>query len=200
MRGQGPATGTQYRNPPSLDKMKGFFKEKQRFTQWWLWLIILATTIPAFLIFLKGMYTQFIIGEPWGDQPMSDSGLVLTSVFIFATMGGVIWLLLIAELTVEIHDRAVYYSFTPFIGTLRRVGMENIDTWEVKKYKPFGEYGGYGWRKGFGKKTAYNVKGRVGLELKQKNGKILLLGTQNPVKIKEAMEYEMEKMNNPDYR
>ncbi len=149
---------------------------------------------------MKGMYVQFIVGEPWGEKPMSDTGLILMSVLIFAVVGGVIWLLLITELIIEIHDRAVYYSFAPFIGRLRRIGMEDIVSWEVKKYKPIGEYGSYGWRTGFGKKTAYIVKGRYGLEINRKNGKILLLGTQQSEKIRVAMEYEMDKINNPDYQ
>jgi hypothetical protein len=180
--------------------MKGFYKEQQRFTQWWLWMIILASLLPVIAIFMKGMYVQFIVGEPWGDKPMSDTGLILRSVFIIAVVGGVIWLLLIAELIIEIHDRAVYYSFTPFIGRLRRIGMEDIVSWKVRKYNAIGEYGGYGWRKGFGKKTAYIVKGRIGLEMKLKNGKKLMLGTQQKVNIMEAMEFEMEKINNPDYQ
>ena len=200
MRRQGPSTCAQYRNTASLDEMKGFFKEKQRFTQWWLWLIVLAILLLVIVIFMKGMYIQFILGKPWGDQPMSDVGLIFMSIAIIAVIGGVVWLLFTAELTIEIHDRAVYYRFAPFMGRNHRIGLEDIESWEIKKYKPIAEHGAYGWRTGLGKRTTFNVKGRIGLVIKQKNNKILMLGTQMPGEIKEAMEYEMEKMNNPDYQ
>ena len=49
------------------------FKESQKFTQWWLWLIILSINIlPLF-----GIYKQIILGEPFGDKPVSDVGLFL---------------------------------------------------------------------------------------------------------------------------
>ena len=179
--------------------MVGFYKEHQRFTQWWLWGLIFLSIAPMAYAFGKGMYQQFILGEPWGDQPMSDTGLVLTIVGTSLIMGGVIWLLFTAELTIEVHDRTIYYRFTPFIAQNRRIGMEEIASWKVEKYNPFTDVGGYGWRKGFGRKPAYNVKGRIGLHLELKNGKKLLLGTQKANELKAAVQYEIDKMSNPDY-
>ncbi len=173
--------------------MPSFYKETQRFTQWWLWALSLISTAPVVVIFLRGIYIQLIVGQPWGDNPMSGTGLVFMTLFIIAICGGLIALLISSELTIEIHNRTIYFRFPPFIGRMRRIGMDEIDAWEVKRYNPFREYGGYGWRSGFGKKTAYNVKGRVGLELKLKNGKTLMLGTQRPEEIKSVMENEWNK-------
>ena len=59
--------------------MRFFFKEKQRFSQWWLWLIIIGLgNIPVI-----GIYKQLILGEKFGNNPMSDLGLIAFSIFIF---------------------------------------------------------------------------------------------------------------------
>lgn len=47
----------------------------------------------------------------------------------------------------------------------------------VREYKPILEYGGYGIRYSFSGK-AYNVRGKMGLQLKFKDGGKLLIGTQ----------------------
>ena len=56
------------------------FKEQQRFKQWWLWLIILG--IDGLLIY--GAVQQLIIGMPFGEQPMSNTGLILAVVLSLA--------------------------------------------------------------------------------------------------------------------
>ena len=145
------------------------------------------------------MYVQFALNEPWGDEPMSDIGLIITFVSSLLIMAGVIWLIFSAELTIEVHDRAIYYRFTPFIAQNRRIGVDEIESWEVVKYNPITDAGGYGWRKGLGGQTAYNVKGNMGLRLKVRNGKKLLLGTQKADELRAAIQYEIDKMSNPDH-
>ena len=63
--------------------MKTEFKEEQKFTQWWLWLIL----IPIGILPIFGIYKQLILGEQFGDKPMSDLGLIIFSVFIFSLIG-----------------------------------------------------------------------------------------------------------------
>ena len=63
--------------------MTALFKEKQRFTQWWLWLIL----IPIGVLPVVGIFQQLILGEEFGDNPMSNFGLILFAVFVFALLG-----------------------------------------------------------------------------------------------------------------
>ncbi len=51
------------------------FKEKQRFQQWWLWLIFLGVN----LFFLYGVFKQVIGGQQFGDKPMSNTGLLIAT-------------------------------------------------------------------------------------------------------------------------
>lgn len=179
--------------------MKGFYKEEQKFTQWWLWGLIGISTASVFYILLQGMYVQFILGEPWGDRPMSDTGLALVNVFTFITMGGILFLFISMKLTIEVHNRTIYYRFAPFIIQNRRIGLEEIESWEVKKFSLFKDFGGYGMRKGFSGKTAYNIRGNAGrgLRMKLKNGKDLLLGTQRPDELRAAIQHEFDRMDDP---
>lgn len=146
-----------------------------------------------------GLIQQLILGEPYGDKSMSDMGLVLISLTTFAIMGFVTWLIFSATLHVEVHDRAIYYRFSPFIGRNRRIGMEEIEQWNVGKYNPIADFGGYGYRKSLSGKTAYNIRGNKGLHIKLKTGKELLLGTQKPDELRKAIEHEWEKFKDPEY-
>ena len=56
------------------------FKETQKFSQWWLWLILIGIGILPIL----GIYKQLIIGEKFGDKPMSDLGIIIFAVFVFS--------------------------------------------------------------------------------------------------------------------
>ena len=55
---------------------KTYFKEEQGFTQPWLWLLLIlsmgAMLVPMFI----GLYTQLVLGKPWGNQPLSDTALL----------------------------------------------------------------------------------------------------------------------------
>ena len=83
--------------------MKTEFKEEQKFTQWWLWLIL----IPIGVLPIFGIYKQMILGEMFGDKPMSDLGLIIFSVFIFSLIG----LFLIMKLKTSIDKNGIQMNF-----------------------------------------------------------------------------------------
>ena len=58
--------------------MRTIFKETQRFSQWWLWLILIGTSILP----LYGLYKQLVMGEPYGDNPTSDIGLIIVCLLV----------------------------------------------------------------------------------------------------------------------
>jgi hypothetical protein len=53
--------------------MNEIITEKQFFRQWWI--LILLGGIDA--IILYGLLSQLIIGTPWGDKPLSDTGIII---------------------------------------------------------------------------------------------------------------------------
>ncbi|GAB5538446.1 MAG: hypothetical protein Salg2KO_05490 [Salibacteraceae bacterium] len=153
--------------------MHTIFTETQRFTQWWLWMLILGTA--AFPIF--GLYKQILLGEPYGDNPMSDAGLIVASILIFT----VVILFLIIRLKTVINSHEIGLLFFPF--TQNKVKWEDVKDAKVVKYG----FVGYGIRLWTKYGTVYNIKGNNGLAIELKNGSKLLIGTQREIELKEFL-------------
>lgn len=153
--------------------MKIEFKEKQKFTQWWLWLILIGMVI----IPVYGLYKQLVLGEPFGDNPMSNTGLI---VFFLLTFGLMV-LFWVMQLKTEIDNKEIRMNFIPFI-------QKKID-WEDVKYAKIVNYGFVGWGIRVGTKygTVYNAKGNKGLAIVLKDGKSLLIGTQKEAELDEVL-------------
>ncbi|HZY78445.1 MAG TPA: hypothetical protein VFE50_02910 [Cyclobacteriaceae bacterium] len=157
--------------------MKTLFEETQRFTQWWLWAIIGFVAAMIVVTFSIGLYTQFILNEPWGDKPLSDEMLLIVALFNISAMIGVLVLFYKSTLEIVVDKDGVSYRFPPLlIRNWRRIERENIESYDARRYY----LRGYGIRWDLlGNKTV-NVKGTMGIEFKLYKGRKLLLGTQHP--------------------
>ena len=102
-------------------------------------------------------------------------------------MGFIIALYTVMRLQVSIDNSAIYYRFPPFIRVEKILTNLDIRTINVRKYRPIWEYGGYGFRVRFRSGKALNIAGKYGLQLVLSNGKRLLLGTQKPQELKQAL-------------
>jgi len=155
--------------------MSVLFKEKQRFRQWWFWIFLL----PLGCLPLIGIYVQFIKGEPWGDNPMPDWGLILFSIGIYATL----ILFYNLKLVTVINQYGIFIRFFPFVR--RKIKWNQVSFAKTIEYRFLG---GWGIRLFTKYGTAYNVQGNKGLHLRLKNDKQLLIGTQRIEKLKEVIE------------
>ena len=162
--------------------MSVIFKEKQSFRRWWFWLFM----IPLGILPLIGIYRQFIKGEPWGDDPMSDLVLILFSIFIYA----VLFLFYNLKLTTVINQYGIFIRFFPF--RRRKIQWDRVKEAEIIPYKFLG---GWGIRLFTKYGTAYNVNGNKGLHLIFKNDKQILIGTQREDKLEEVIEKYREVYN-----
>ena len=149
------------------------FKEKQKFTQWWIWLILIGLSI----IPIYGIYEQLIKGNPVGNKPVSDAGMIILSIFIF----GFIYFNWYMTLITEINDNGIKMRFVPFL-------KKNIKWSELKSMKIV-NYGfvGYGIRLGSKYGTVYNINGNKGLAIELKNGKKFVIGTQNETELNSTL-------------
>jgi hypothetical protein len=156
------------------------FKERQRFTQWWLWLLLLGING----LFVYGVCKQVIGGEQFGDKPMSDAGLiVVTAVMLLFTA-----LFFISRLETRITEDGIYVRFFPFHISFRHYSWQQISKAWVRKYSPVGEYGGWGIRTAFSRKgKAFSVSGNQGLQIEFSNCKKLLIGTHRPDELREVL-------------
>ena len=163
---------------------KVLFKEEQRFTQWWMWLIIITScSVPLVLITIELMQST----PESADYNSLLVNLIVISVMclIFTTV------FLVLRLKTEITETEIRVKYPPFMRRWRIFKIDEIERYEVRRYKPIKEYGGYGVRKNmFRKNKAFNIKGNIGLQLYLKNGESVLIGTQQ----KQAIDYAMRKM------
>ena len=132
--------------------MNLLFEENQKFTQWWLWLILLT---PLFITaFTKNIY--------------SYEGLILILISLFFYY---------LELRVKVSKNGVQYQFFPIHLNSYSIKLEEIEKIEAIKYKPLGDYGGWGIRYGF-KGKCYNIKCNLGVKVYLKKGSYILFGSQ----------------------
>jgi len=162
-----------------------FFREIQHFRQWWLWLLILGISGVT----LYAMVQQLILGTPFGDNPASDTVLIVI-VIIFGFIFPVFFY--IVNLTTEVRDDGLYYRFFPLHLTFRRISWEDIKSCEARTYSPLREYGGWGIRWG-AKGKAYNIAGNRGVQFELSNGARILIGSQRSEELAEAMDMAIKK-------
>jgi uncharacterized protein with PQ loop repeat len=154
--------------------MESEFKEKQKFTQWWLWLFLIG--IGLFQVY--GLFKQLIKGEDFGDKPMSDIGLIFFAILPF----GVIILFWFMKLETEIDQKEIRIKFSPLVK--KSVKWENVKSATVLNYK----FVGFGIRLFTTYGTVYNTKGNTGLAIELKNGEKILIGTQRGDEIAQIIE------------
>ena len=155
--------------------MSKAFKETQKFSQWWLWLILLFIGALPIL----GIYKQLIIGEKFGDKPISDLGLIIFAVFVFSLIA-MFWFM---QLKTEIDQNEIRMRFFPLVK--KRVSWEEIKNAEIVNY---GFVGGWGIRLSTKYGTVYNMKGNKGLAIALTDGKKFLIGTQKPEELTAILE------------
>lgn len=161
------------------------FREVQKFRQPWVWVLLLGTVGWMLYIFGSGLVYQLGSGRPWGNNPMSDTGLVVTSLVCFAICGGLLWLFWIMALIVEVRDEALYIHFKPL--KRRTVVYSDIAKVEAVRYRPIVDYGGWGIRRGRNG-WAYNISGDRGVRLDFDDGSDLMIGSQRFVELAAAID------------
>ena len=151
------------------------FNESQRFTQWWLWALLIAITlIPAY-----GVYEQLILDEPFGNVPLSDMALLFSLLFTLLLIG-LFWM---TELRTTIDDQAIRIKYVPL--TSKEFKWSDIARAEMVNY---GFVGGYGIRLGTKYGTVYNTRGKVGLAIELRNRKKYCIGTQREEELRALLE------------
>ena len=177
--------------------MRVYFKEKQRFDNPLILILVILGLGSAVGVVGFGMFRQLATGEPWGDNPMSDTGLIITFLVVLAVAVFIFGLLFSLTLHTEIRQNGIRFRFPPLIRNWKEISKENIKHYEVRKYNPILEYGGWGIRVSLRKGKAYNIKGNIGLQLILTGNKKVLIGTQKGNDIGAAMDRIMNEEEEP---
>jgi len=159
---------------------KIYFKEEQRFKQWWVLLIVLsASAFPWF-----GLIYQIILGHKFGNNPAPDWMIIL--IWLLFGIGFPLFFLS-ARLITEVKEDGIYIKFFPFHLKYKFFSFNEIESFKEREYRPIREYGGWGIRYGLSGK-AYNVYGNKGLQLVLNNKKKILIGSQKSYEFYKAVQ------------
>lgn len=143
------------------------YNESQSFWTWWL--------IALFVILFFSQI--FPIGAAKGEienSTLVGVGLLLVIFILFFFM----------RLHTQIDENGITIQFLPFVRR-KTWNWDSIDHVFIKEYSIL-DYGGWGYR--IGKSgTAYNTKGKYGVQLILKNGAKIMIGTQQPEAIMEVI-------------
>lgn len=146
------------------------YREVQRLSQLWVWLLVVAGSAFAWYAFVY----QVIVGSEVGNRRAPDWLVVI----IWLLVGlGLPLLICSSRLVVEVRGDGLYFRYYPFHRRFHRIAFEEIAKVEARTYRPILEYGGWGIRWGRGGK-AYNVSGKRGVQLELTNGSRILFGSQ----------------------
>ncbi|AIY13654.1 hypothetical protein [Cellulophaga baltica] len=144
------------------------FYEEQKFTQWWLWLLLLLIIGYLFFDLISFSYSSdeiFTVGTIiFNTENLIPLILVCLVILLF----------LILKLKTTLSQDYIQISFFPFFT--KKWNWSEINTAEIVTYG----FVGYGIRLSLKYGTVYNIKGNQGLAIHLKNGKKLMVGTQKP--------------------
>jgi len=141
------------------------FQEDQRFTQWWVWLILIGVSVFPILALINGNL---------------ESGTGAIAVLLPVSL---LILFRVMRMTTRIDNHGISMRFIPFVK--KKIDWDDVEAFKVINY---GFVGGWGIRIGTRYGTVYNVRGNQGLLLKLKKGKQMVIGTSRPDELKEQLE------------
>jgi len=148
---------------------KEVFEEEQRFTQWWIWLILIA--VFAYEIKLIFDLVQL---ENYTSRNVMAYLLIMLPILL------VLIIFAFSKLYTRVDESGIVVVFKPFSFSQRRFKWDEIESAQAVKYNPIKEFGGWGYRISWkGKGTAMNVKGNKGIHLKLTKDRQFMIGTQN---------------------
>ncbi len=152
------------------------FREEQRFTQIFVWVILIAPMVMVL--------SQFVMVLT-DDKGIQDEDIItLISISIIFT-GLIVWfrrLVLqtsVTEQGIKIHYRGLF--------TKKNFPKADILKAELVTYDPLWNYGGWGLRYSSKRGWCYNVAGDKGLKLTMSNGKVVMIGTQKTDELNSAL-------------
>ena len=156
------------------------YQEVQRFSSLvWVWFVIL----PVTGLMWYSAYQQLIADQAVGTRPAPDVMLVLFWVAFGIAMP---LLFFLGGMRTEVRTDGIHLQGFPIPFCTKHIDYSQLDSYEARRYRPLRDYGGWGIR--FGREgRAYTVSGRQGVQLVFKNGQRLLVGSQQPDQLVEAI-------------
>ncbi len=175
-----------------MSEINYLFKEEQRMKQKWLWILIIVISFFLLFVIVYSLYKQLYMGEPFGNNPVSNGWLLIISLILLIFAAGLPLLFYFSKLVTTVSDQELTIKFFPFLK--RRFEIKNIADTQIIKYEPIREYGGWGIRLSIrGNGWAFTVSGNSGVRIELQNGRKYLIGSQKPAELDQAIRYAITK-------
>jgi hypothetical protein len=159
-----------HKSPPLFYEKQIFKHSRVRY--------LLAILPAAFLLLL---IWQVILRHPTGRQPLSNGNVIGWTVFLW-----LVYLRLITlKLVTEVHAGNLHLSMHG-LWSIRKIPLAGIGSAEVVIYDPVKDYGGYGIRLS-PRGRAYIASGNRGVRLTLMKGMKVLVGSQRPQELAQAI-------------
>jgi|GEM_PF-1456826 hypothetical protein len=173
------------------------YTEQQSFRQvLWIWLIIIPIAFLSSLGILFGFYQQLILGEPWGNEPMSDGGMITVMLVVSIVQVLVIWFVSSISVSIEITGEEFRYKFFARFTDWNVLTPPQITGYSLEKYS-FWKARGLGYRKDIFRKTvSMIIKPDHILSVKINDGRTIMISTENKEELERAMQKLMSKSEN----
>lgn len=142
---------------------------------------ILAVLIAALVVVAIVSVVELVAGRP------AQLWLVVIGPLV---VGVVAVLLSLSHLDVDVTDEGVTIAFR-YVWPARRIAFSEVVGLEVRRYDPLLEYGGWGVRLG-PKGWGYMTSGDEGVQLRQRKGLPILIGSTRPQELEAAIRAGVE--------
>lgn len=169
-------------------RIERHFDETQRFTQPWIWVLLVGSLALTLGVGAWATYQQIWRGIPWGDNPMSDTGLLIYDAASLLFSGGIVALMRSLRLETFVDASGIYVQMRPLHRRPIHYDFDELASVKARTYAPILEYGGWGIRGSSEKNKAYNVRGERGVQLAFKDGRRVLIGSQRADELAEIIQ------------
>ena len=159
--------------PQPIDYARPLFVEDQRFTQWWLWIVLVlpAALAAGVIVFLA--WRGLIWTSP-GRKLLLAMALPLAVPVLFAVL----------RMNVVLTGQRLTVRFFP----VRR----RIDVADIRSFRPLTytlrDFGGWGMKRAKDGSMVLNVSGDRAIRINRRSGKSLIIGTQRAEAFAAALE------------
>ena len=157
------------------------FHEVQHFSRVWF---VIPVVVAAIAVGTLGA------GLAWYSDSLQVPTFVAGHLLVVGSMVAMAFLLAVAALVTEVRDDGLHVRFRGLF-VRRTISFADVTACEPRKYSPIWEYGGWGVRWTPWRGRAYNARGHRGVQLTLSRGKRLLIGSQRPDDLAQAIRDRM---------
>lgn len=155
-----------------MNQTKLYFQEDQKNDSWWFRLSLAVTWIVTVIPVSISAYQEFQKSSQQNEQ-------LYVAFFTILFITGMMYFLSSFRLQTRIDTSGVHVRLYPKMRKWRFIPKEMIVKYEVKEFRPLREFGGWGAKKSWRRRSqSYTISGRTGIRLFLNDGKEVLIGTR----------------------